>query len=176
MNYAFRKMKGRKNWKAIGWIKTIEITRGEDGTAHPHFHILLHMPSSYFKGGNYIKQSEWVKIWQKSLKVDYEPNLDIRAVKPNNRKGKNSISAVVAEIAKYTTKPTTFIDHPEWFIAYSDQIHQMRFIDTGGTLRGILADDYEDLIKIEEKEKETEEEGADISFFWNKDINHYQKN
>lgn len=174
MNKGFANMKKQKKWQALGWIKTIEVTRGDDNSAHPHFHILLHMPSSYF-GKNYIKQDEWVKIWQKCMKLDYAPNIDIRAIKPNKKKGKDSIVAVISEIAKYATKPKTFIENPSWFIEYAQQIHSMRFVDSGDSLRGILKDDYDDLIEINEEEEGEGKSDADMRFNWHTEIKHYLK-
>jgi len=174
MNYGFRKLKSQKKWKALGWIKTIEVTRGADNSAHPHFHILLDMPNSYF-GKYYLSKMKWVEIWKKCMKLSYAPNIDIRTVKPNISKGKSSLTSVIAEIAKYTTKPKTFIDNPDWFVEYAKQIHQMRLIDTGGSLRGILSNDYEDLIHIdEEKDKEDNHKKSDLRFKWDKKSNHYQ--
>ena len=40
--------------------------------AHPHYHALLLVKPSYFTK-NYIKQSEWVEMWQKALRADYAP-------------------------------------------------------------------------------------------------------
>ncbi len=178
MNKGFIRMKSQKCWKALGWIKNIEVTRGKDdssmpNSAHPHFHILLHMPNSYFKN-HYIKHDEWVLIWQKCMKLDYEPDVDIRAVRANAKKGKTSMVAVVSEMAKYSTKPKTFINHPEWFIEYANQVHRMRFVDSGGSLKGILSDDYDDLIKINEDE-EAGEKDADVRFNWHREIKHYLK-
>ncbi|VGW22007.1 plasmid rolling circle replication initiator protein [Streptococcus pyogenes] len=56
---------------------------------------------SYFKGGNYITQKEWGEMWSQSLKVDYVPMIDIRAVK---EKGKG-LKGAILETAKYPTKP-----------------------------------------------------------------------
>ena len=39
MNAAFQRMKVRKEFRPVqGWIRTTEVTRGSDGSAHPHFH------------------------------------------------------------------------------------------------------------------------------------------
>ncbi|WP_164146077.1 protein rep, partial [Stenotrophomonas maltophilia] len=55
-----------------GFIRTTEVTRGNDGDmmAHPHFHALLLVKPSYFTI-NYIKQGDWVEMWAKALQVDY---------------------------------------------------------------------------------------------------------
>jgi len=173
MNKGFANLKKQKKWKALGWIKTIEVTRGSNNSAHPHFHILLHMPNSYFSR-NYISKMKWVEIWQKCMQLNYAPNLDIRIVKPNG-KGKNALTSAIAEIAKYTTKPKTFINNPNWFIQYSSQIHRMRLVDTGGSLRGILSNDYDDLIIIdEENKKEDDSKNLDLRFNWDRNSKHYK--
>lgn len=35
--------------------------------------------------GMIIKQAEWCKLWQKSLKIDYQPILDVQAIKPGQK-------------------------------------------------------------------------------------------
>ncbi|MDI5424891.1 ROK family protein, partial [Salmonella enterica subsp. enterica serovar Kentucky] len=39
-----------------GWIRTTEVTRGRDGSAHPHFHTLMMVPPSMLSGRDYVKQ------------------------------------------------------------------------------------------------------------------------
>lgn len=107
---------------ALGWFRALEITRNfEDGTFHPHFHVLLGVSPSYFSRG-YIATEEWVKVWQKSLQADYVPIVDIRTVKnKRNEKKEQQIleekgieeshlsGGAIAELAKYTTKADDFI-------------------------------------------------------------------
>jgi len=59
MNNSFRKIINREHFKKynLGFVKTTEITRSKDGTAHPHFHVLLLMGSSYFRRG-YLKRKK----------------------------------------------------------------------------------------------------------------------
>ena len=68
MNSAWQRMAQTKRFKGVvkGFIRTTEVTRGKDGEmmAHPHFHALLLVDSTYFNR-NYIKQYEWVTMWQK---------------------------------------------------------------------------------------------------------------
>ncbi|MEQ6219715.1 protein rep [Levilactobacillus brevis] len=43
--------------------------------------------SSYFKSSDsYINQEEWTRLWQKALKVDYEPVVHVQVVKANKTK------------------------------------------------------------------------------------------
>ena len=88
MNSAWQRMAQTKRFKGVvkGFIRTTEVTRGKDGEmmAHPHFHALLLVDSTYFNR-NYIKQYEWVTMWQKALRVNYEPSVYVKAVKPSKR-------------------------------------------------------------------------------------------
>ena len=58
MNKSWQRLIKRKEFKAVqGWIRTTEITRGKDGSAHPHFHILLMVPPSWFRGKHTLNNS-----------------------------------------------------------------------------------------------------------------------
>ena len=71
MNASWKRMSETVAFKngIAGFIRTTEVTRGKDGDmrAHPHYHALLLVKPSYFSGKNYIKQPEWVEMWQKAL-------------------------------------------------------------------------------------------------------------
>ena len=41
MNTAWKRLIQRKDWPAEGFVRATEVTRGQDGSAHPHFHCLL---------------------------------------------------------------------------------------------------------------------------------------
>lgn len=81
MNKAWQRMIKRKQFPAIGWMRNVEITRGKDGTAHPHFHALLMVEPGYF-GNNYLSQVKWIELWKSCLKVDYQPSMRINTIKP----------------------------------------------------------------------------------------------
>lgn len=82
MNAAFQRLAQRKLWPALGYVRSLEITRSKEGQAHPHFHCLLAVPSSYFAGRKYLSQRKWSFLWQTALRVDYSPVCDVRIVKP----------------------------------------------------------------------------------------------
>ncbi|WP_455678364.1 protein rep [Staphylococcus simulans] len=72
-------------------------------------HVLLCVENSYFKNkDNYISQAEWVKLWQKALKVNYKPVANIKAIKPN-KKGDSDIQAAIKETSKYSVKSSDFL-------------------------------------------------------------------
>lgn len=88
-----------------GWFRALEITYSKKtDTFHPHIHAIVFVDKGYFKGKDYMETAEWVQMWRKALKVDYDPICDVRRVK--NHKGKYK---AVAEVAKYTLKDSDFI-------------------------------------------------------------------
>jgi plasmid rolling circle replication initiator protein Rep len=143
MHESFKRLTKLKDFPAIGWIKSTEVTRGKDGTAHPHFHCLLMVQPSYF-GKNYMKQSQWVDLWRRCLRIDYNPVLDVQAIK----KGEQP-SSLVPELLKYCTKESDLTADREWFLELTRQMHKSRTIATGGVLKDYLHEleqEPEDLI------------------------------
>jgi len=97
------------------WYRVLEITRNLDtGEFHPHLHVILLVPPTYFRrsGSLYIGQADWVALFRKALKVDYDPMCDIRAMvgvgggAPLDEIGKKSLF----EACKYVCEPGMFID------------------------------------------------------------------
>jgi plasmid rolling circle replication initiator protein Rep len=138
MNSAWQRLTQLKKFPAIGFFKSLEVTRGKDGSAHPHFHILLMVPNSYFQGANYIKQDKWIQMWKKALRIDYDPGAHIQAIKVlgNN----DNILDAVKEVAKYTVKGDDLIVDNEWLAEYTKQVHKTRAISLGGILKTYLSD------------------------------------
>lgn len=106
MTKAFNKMNQRKDFKRAikGYFRALEVTYNKiDDSYHPHFHIILAVEPNYFNDRKqYLSQNEWGKLWGDCLGIDYNPRVDIRAVKKNNKKE-------VSEVAKYTVKSDDFL-------------------------------------------------------------------
>ena len=163
MNKAWQRMVQRKKFPAIGWIRSTEVTRGKDRSAHPHFHCLLLVQPSYF-GKYYMKQQEWVELWRSCMKLDYNPILDIRPV----RKGHQPME-LVPEILKYCTKESDLVADREWFLELTRQMHKMRNVATGGVLKEYLKQleqEPEDLIGKDETNVEEEVDEGHLFFGW----------
>lgn len=116
MNKAWAKMSKRSEFKKAvwGWFKALEVTCSsrdqKNSSYHPHFHILLAVPNSYFKGRNYINQQRWLEIWQECMKMPEITQVDVRRVKANPKKeGSTAIESAAAEVGKYATKPSNYI-------------------------------------------------------------------
>jgi len=100
--------------KAVkGWLRSTEITHNwKSGEFHPHLHILLAVDREYLTDKkNYIDHGRWMKLWQESLRVDYDPWVDIRRVKKEKDKlGRGlTYAGAIAEVAKYTSKPADYM-------------------------------------------------------------------
>lgn len=99
----FQYKKPAKN--LLGYVRSTEITINKNGTYHQHMHVLLFVKPTYFKdSANYINQAGWSKLWQRAMKLDYQPIVNVEAVRSNKVKGKNSLIASAQETAKYQVK------------------------------------------------------------------------
>ena len=169
MNKSWYQMIKRKKFPSIGWIRSIEITRSKDNTCHPHFHCLLLVKYDYFSK-NYLKQYQWVKLWKSSLKIDYDPIVDIRVIKSYNR-----IIDIVPEILKYSVKELDLVSNKEWFLELTRQMFKLRAVSTGGILKDylkVLEREPEDLIGKRDVIEEEIEKGS-FSFNWNNQDKRY---
>ena len=163
MNDSWKRLIQTKRFKSgvAGFLRTTEVTRGNDGDmmAHPHFHALLLVKPSYFKGQGYIKQADWVEMWAKALRADYLPSVNVKAVKATlDEKGRKQLDKAICETLKYSVKPSDLAlerDKGAWLHEMTKQVHKMRFIATGGVLKGILKP--EDEITTEEMISSSEE-------------------
>lgn len=151
MNRSFQRMVQRKAWPAVGWLRSTEVTRGKDGSAHPHFHCLLMVKPGYFAGKNYINQAQWVQLWRDCMRLDYNPILDCRAVK----KGQQPMQ-LIPELLKYCTKESDLVCDREWFLELTRQMHKMRCVATGGVLKQYLKE-------LEQEPEDLIGEGDDLS-------------
>lgn len=168
MNRAFGRLVKLKVFPAEGWLRSTEVTKGRDGHAHPHFHCLLLVPRSYF-GRNYIKQSEWVSMWRKSMRLDYNPVLDVQAVKEGNKP-----MELVPELLKYCTKESDLVADREWFLELTRQIHKMRCIATGGVLKQYLKELEEDPEDLIGENESGEIDEAKLYFGWKRKEKKYR--
>lgn len=104
LSASFNRMQKTQQYKSAvyGSIRAIEFLgdNTEAGECHPHFHCLLVVNKSYFKSRDYINFEEWTNLWQRSLRVNYRPVINVQRVKP---KGKMSaIVAAALEVVKYS--------------------------------------------------------------------------
>lgn len=126
---AFKQLTRDKRWKAAvkGWLRVLEVTHNTDRKSpwfdsyHPHLHVLLCVNPSYFKSAAYIKQEDWVDLWQRYIKQEDPPQVDIHLVKAReDTKDKDfdkgdpkleeeALGKAVAEVTKYASKPGCYL-------------------------------------------------------------------
>lgn len=186
MNAGWQRFKDRKEFKPVlGWVRTTEVTRGRDSSAHPHFHALLMVSPSMLAGSNYVKQARWAELWADCMRLEYVPVVDVRAVKATISEGaKTSLDAMgfalqraVAETLKYSVKPGDMTDDPDWFLELTRQAHKRRFVATGGCLKNMLRVDEEtnaDLV-MADGPAEGEDDGSRLTFNWRETERRYRR-
>ena len=170
MHQGFKRMTKLKAFPAVGWLKSTEVTRGRRGDAHPHFHCLLMVPPSYFSGQQYLSQKKWVELWRRSVRIDYNPIIDVQAVKPGQ-----SPMQLVPELLKYCTKESDLVADREWFLELTRQMHRMRCVATGGVLKEYLRaleNEPEDLVGKGEETDEVDE--GHLYFGWKRKVRKYK--
>lgn len=181
LNQSWKKLTHYKQFPAIGWVKSLEVTRADDDLAHPHLHCLLMVSPSYFRHG-YLKHADWTRLWRKAAKLDYEPMVNVKAIqKP--RSGKitfneagipEAMLSAVLEALKYSVKPSDFLrandpdQNAEWLGGLTRALHKTRSTSIGGALRNFLDDsEPDDLITIDEAElTQSELEQECYWFLW----------
>ena len=184
MNGAWQRLIKRREFKPVlGWVRTTEVTRGADGSAHPHFHALLMVPPSWFTT-HYVKHARWVKLWSDVMRLDYLPNVDVRAVKPRAPKeGQTALDAkaqalqgAVSETLKYSTKPADMVADEAWFLELTKQTHKLRFVATGGALKHVLKVDQEtdDDLALTNGDGQ-QDDGSRLAFNWRTSERRYRR-
>lgn len=183
MNAGWQRLIKRSEFAPVlGWIRTTEVTRGKDGSAHPHFHVLLMVPPSMLSGTNYVKQSRWVDLWASCMRLDYLPSVDVRTVKNLASGASQDVSEVlrkaVAETLKYSVKPSDMTKDDQWFLELTKQTHKKRFIAAGGALKDVLKLEQEtnqDLIVTEGDQNALSSEDPLIAFGWREQERIYRR-
>lgn len=173
----FRRAKVKK--AVIGYLRAVEVTyNAEREDYHPHIHVLLMVKASYF-GDYYISQDEWTAMWQQSAKLDYKPIVDVRKVKPNQRKAKDEMDlrGAIIETAKYPTKPIEKMGKTEeQKLKVTDDLmkalYRKRQIGFGGLFKEIRKElqledvENSDLVHIDDENEESSL-GVEIVAQWN---------
>lgn len=206
MASGWKKLVALKDFPAVGFVRSLEVTRSREDQAHPHYHCMLMVPPSYFKGGEYLGQAHWTELWQRSLKVDYVPVVNVKAVKPRPDLGLDGLSShvdalrkTILETLKYSVKPGDLIGgvvldqdknlvlnhqanvkNSQWLCELTNQLHSVQSISVGGILRKFVSEkDPEDLIHSEDEdpfEGLSEDELQHLFFGWRDIPKRYAQN
>lgn len=187
MNDSFKKLLKRDDVLRIckGFIRVVEVTQGNDNLPHPHLHNTIAVNKSYFNHKTYINSRKWVELWRSCLGVDYDPVVHVKKAYCKRLAEQNQsaisagerIKAAIREVVKYSTKEADLIKDPSFLLGLTEQVQRLRFVSTGGCLKGILSnsagEDPEDVSSNEMLLKEDCEDpanGRQLVFWWeNKD-------
>jgi plasmid rolling circle replication initiator protein Rep len=168
----------------LGWYKAIEITHNttydspDYNTFHPHIHAVLAVQPSYF-GRGYIRQADWTSMWAKSMRIKYDPIVDVRRVK-------GATARAVAEAAGYAVKSSDYIVPEDWELTeytvrlLDEVLHHRRLIGFGGLLREyhrkLHQDDPEDGDLIHITGDEVTKEEAELTYYaWSTGYRQYRE-
>lgn len=171
MNESFKRMMQRARVKKAFWggFKVLEIfgkTTDTEKEAHPHFHVLLLAKKKYFVD-HYISHPLWVRLWKEALRVDYDPVVDIRALK-NRREKKQYLDEVLGDytkddLLKVTDKEVALYETMKYTVKYSikedEKIYNLSdeaFKILTEQLKGIRSYDIFGVLKSRVKLKEEE--------------------
>jgi len=190
----------------LGYFRALEVTKnrndksGWNGTYHPHFHVLICVPSSYFKKKEYyLKQSDWTSLWKKAMKLDYDPIVHVQKVKPKESLDLEAIDQDVREqigqqkalleISKYPVKDTDIIqgdevtsENVETLKTFDEAFSYKRLISYGGLMKDIhrelnlqdVEDQDADLIEIDDQNKdEVANSITEVVAYWNIGLRDY---
>nr|WP_050184297.1 protein rep [Domibacillus robiginosus] len=186
-----------------GYFRAMEVTKNREkesewyATYHPHFHVLLAVKPSFFTK-DYIKQAEWIAMWRKAMKLDYDPIVHVQRVKakkesPDLNEIEQDVKRAVEEqnaileVSKYPVKDSDVIvgnsvttDNVETVLDLDNALAYKRLIAYGGLLKEIHKelnlDDAEDgdLIRVGEENADEIANGAiEVMAYWHVGLKNY---
>lgn len=172
LNDSFLRWVRWKSFPASGWIKSLEValSKKSPDLCHPHFHVLLMVDPDYFNDDNYWNHLDWSGGWQKVAKLDYNPIVDIRAIKEGKEK------AIIPEVLKYGVKPQDLAEvNREQLRLLTRELHGVRAINKGGCLRKFFQEvGNDDIDLIGSKEDGSEMTGVELNYRWDSAVNGFQ--
>lgn len=176
---AFKRLLGYSRVKdnVLGFVRGIEVTVNQDDHSYnQHMHALLLVKSTYFKNKkHYVKQDDWVELWQKAMRLDYKPSVHVSAVKKGDE---NEKTKAVLEVAKYAVKSFDYLGksdgsdfdlekHKAVLDDLENALERKRLTAFGGVLKEIQRElnledtesDKTDLVNVgdDDDEQETEQ-------------------
>jgi plasmid rolling circle replication initiator protein Rep len=171
---AFTKMIKFKKFQnsILGYIKVFEVPpqKNDKSYFNPHFHCIFAVSTSYFnsKLNLYLNTQDFRELWQKALKVDYLPVVNVKIIKENKKKSLNEIDSAIFEIAKYQLKYTDLKDiDVDVFKNYYFSLKNTRALSFGGIFKEYkqnIKDDEDDLIYIDNETQVKGEIIGEVSY------------
>ncbi len=167
MFYSFKKLNHLKiiEDNFLGSVRNFEVTHNCDinsesyDTYHPHIHFMVAVRQSYFNSGNYITKFKLSELWKKCLKVNYDPIVDIRVIRPN---GKGSIAGAVAECSKYSAKSSDYVIPEDWDLS----VETVKILDKALSNRRLV--NYSGIFREAKNELKIEDKDEDLIYITGK--------
>ena len=167
---------------SLGCFRSLEITYNHvRKDFHPHLHILIAVPVSYFKSRDYKPQSWWLERWKHFAKDDSITQVDIRRVYSrdvNDKIDPHGVYHAICEVVKYSVKPSDFPDEAIRYLVIA--LHKRRLISFSGIFKKIAADlnlelDLEkaDLVHITDDPLPDLDSRAIFTFIWDRVLGCY---
>jgi plasmid rolling circle replication initiator protein Rep len=110
--------------------------------SHVHSHHIVLVEKGALSDHRYIRQETYVRLWQRALKVKYQPIVDIRAIRGRDGLSDNldSIRGGVKEVSKYCVSLKKFFNHenghpavhPDVAVAFAVAVHRRRLSSMSG--------------------------------------------
>jgi plasmid rolling circle replication initiator protein Rep len=168
MSKAWDRMRARKTWPGIGFVRATEVTIEEKrkGYVHPHFHVLMMVTPSYFTHG-YMSAESWRGYWAKALGMNAAELTKpyIRSIDP--KQGLQGTAHAVKEVFKYAVKFETKKEKRvdcfwrETFLEMDRQLKGTQATSLGGILREVFRGEEEvteeEMLCAEESAEDAEE-------------------
>ncbi len=170
MSKAWDRMRARKTWPALGFVRATEVTieKKREGYVHPHFHCLIMVSSGYFSK-RYMSAEDWRAYWAKGLGVEPETltKPHIRAVDPKG--GVDAVAGAVKEVFKYAVKGITMKpnDDGAWvptLLEMDRQLKGTQATSLGGLIREVFRGEEE--VSEEEMLAHTDDPDFEAEQYW----------
>ena len=171
-----------------GYYRNLEVTHNtcpdnsNYDTYHPHFHAIFVVDGSYFMGNRYCSYERLRELWRKAMDLDYDPQVNIKAVKEDSPE---QMMRAVCEISKYAIKDADYIIPDDWKLTETTlsvlvpALKGRRLVAYGGVIRKarqvLNLDDVEtgDLVHIDDEKRELSESEAEIRVTFRSGFNQY---
>jgi plasmid rolling circle replication initiator protein Rep len=177
MNKAWQRLTQRRDFPALGCLKSTEVTRSTLGMAHPHFHAILMVNPEYFSQG-YLSHTKWVEFWKDCLRVDYGASVRVKAVK--GKLGQtddvdNEVLEAIFETLKYSVKPDDLMVDKKWLEDITTQLRKTRFVSLTGVFKKYMSEKEPENLINEDESLDDEISGTSVYFKWKQKVQRYCK-
>ena len=181
LHASYKRLTKREEWKRgiVGWLRSTEVTKGRDGgmRSHPHIHTLAFVKSSYFSR-HYVTQDRWRELWADCARLDYDPQVDVRKVKPSKKSIESDgfepgLRSAIAETMKYVVKPADLsLSNQDYVRECAVQLRKVRMMAVGGVLRSYMKDtkpEQQDLVLGDGDGEGNEKNPGGVRYGWRAD-------